>query len=357
MIQSYVTRMMKLSTDITTKQAGAYLGGLYPSRTTCKSNQLTGLGAIQHLKIGEHFANVYKDLMKDIDEQGIKVYSTKYPRTQQSFLALIYGLLPTFNFGKLNVTFSLSFSFCSAHMSSKKCRCPKLTSLSRKVEKGYAQYQEKLTTVEYIKANVAKAFNLSPWALPDVDIVSDFLKVYICHLGQLPCSRVNKRDCVTWETIEKMWEYLDGTGAHMSQLPTVKSLRRLTIHPLLVGIYRRMNDVIAGKSRFRFVLYSGHEATLVSLASILGVYHGALPRFAARIVFELYQGSEGHFYVRILQDGQDVTRHVRFCQGSLKDELCPFERFKQFVLRGNLKSFFAADDLPGEDAYIMACRE
>lgn len=92
-----------------------------------------------------------------------------------------------------------------------------------------------------------------------------------------------------------------------------------------------------------FVLYSGHDHTIEQLTTTLGIQNDPLLlRFAARIVFEVYQENSDvpnneatGVYFRVLSNGKDVTRQIIFCKNVLALEnkvvLCRIEDIVRFL--------------------------
>lgn len=92
-----------------------------------------------------------------------------------------------------------------------------------------------------------------------------------------------------------------------------------------------------------FVLYSGHDHTIEQLTTTLGIQNDPLLlRFAARIVFEVYQENSDvpnneatGVYFRVLSNGKDVTRQITFCKNVLALEnkvvLCRIEDIVRFL--------------------------
>lgn len=92
-----------------------------------------------------------------------------------------------------------------------------------------------------------------------------------------------------------------------------------------------------------FVFYSGHDSTMEQLCSALGLrYDSGLLRYGARVVFEVYQeNDEGRrntakgVYFRLLTNGKDVTRQVKFCKDIIsvdnKVNLCKIEDIVRFL--------------------------
>lgn len=90
------------------------------------------------------------------------------------------------------------------------------------------------------------------------------------------------------------------------------------------------------------VLYSGHDHTLEQLSTALGLKSDpSLLRYASRLIFEIYhdnreaQGGARGLYFRLLANGKDVTKQVRFCKDVVsvdaKVNLCKFEDIVRFI--------------------------
>lgn len=97
--------------------------------------------------------------------------------------------------------------------------------------------------------------------------------------------------------------------------------------------------------------------TVAPLLSALGLEEARFPRFAARLVFELWRsppagppaaggkqqakgkgkgGGGGEAFLRLLYDGEDVTFHAAFCRSHKRHgarPLCPLKNFLSFVRR------------------------
>ena len=103
--------------------------------------------------------------------------------------------------------------------------------------------------------------------------------------------------------------------------------------PLLTNIFRQMEKAVTG-SNLKFVLYSGHDSTITPLSVSLGFGGSTHPPFASRIVFELYENKSNSrdIFLRILYNGQDVTKLVIFCRGKTTlDGLCPMKCLQQYI--------------------------
>ncbi|KAG8002220.1 2-phosphoxylose phosphatase 1 [Nibea albiflora] len=93
---------------------------------------------------------------------------------------------------------------------------------------------------------------------------------------------------------------------------------------------------------------------MAPLLSALGLEEARFPRFAARVVFELWKSppvtqgqpkkkagkgvkaKDGELFIRVLYNGDDVTFHTTFCRShnrSASQPLCPLKNFLSFVRR------------------------
>lgn len=105
-----------------------------------------------------------------------------------------------------------------------------------------------------------------------------------------------------------------------------------------------------------FTLSSAHDVTMAPLLSALGLEEARFPRFAARVVFELWKSppamqglqkkragkgekskaKDGELFIRVLYNGEDVTFHTTFCRSHDRHgsrPLCPLKNFLSFVRR------------------------
>lgn len=86
-------------------------------------------GVQQMLNLGNVLKERYVGLWPGLAHLGpddVAVYSTRYARTFQSAIALLYGMLPTDVVGKLHLQESQSMYFCF-----KDCGCPIMEKYAR----------------------------------------------------------------------------------------------------------------------------------------------------------------------------------------------------------------------------------
>jgi hypothetical protein len=142
----------------------------------------------------------------------------------------------------------------------------------------------------------------------------------------------------------------------------------LAMHPYLNRTANRLERVAKAYAPGRkprageevFTLSSAHDVTVAPLLSALGLEEALFPRFAARVVFELWKSPHatqgprkgqrqsqnkasgvkgerskgGNMFVRVLYNGEDVTFHTTFCRSHDRhatQPLCPLGNFLSFV--------------------------
>jgi len=188
--------------------------------------------------------------------------------------------------------------------------------------------------------------------VPRLSEVFDVTMGHYCHGLALGCLGAS--------FIHDVFDVINDAGRLAVSDVRYKRIARLKIQPLLYEIAHRMEH----QSHFfnnllpKFVLYAGHDSTIEPLAAAIGVSNGAWPRYASRLVFELYApakegGSDTVVGIRVLHNGKDVTRHLSFCKDAASDvtfSICPLKAFLDFV---NDRQFAGG---PGESGYSEACK-
>jgi hypothetical protein len=184
--------------------------------------------------------------------------------------------------------------------------------------------------------------------LPKLSHVFDVSMTHFCH-DMTP-------NCLGASLARDVFDVLKESGRRSLADGQYRHVCRLKFQPLLYEIAHRMKS---DASSYRFVLYSGHDSTVEPLANALGVSDGHWPRYASRLIFELFLkrevvSSDRKYYIRVLYNGKDVTDSVSFCRGRLDETaygLCPVELFVEFVNEGRY------DGSPGRTGYDRECRK
>uniref|UniRef100_A0ACB8FA51 2-phosphoxylose phosphatase 1 n=1 Tax=Sphaerodactylus townsendi TaxID=933632 RepID=A0ACB8FA51_9SAUR len=178
------------------------------------------------------------------------------------------------------------------------------------------------------------------------------------HASKLPVgfdrSSRMKNGCITMEHFKviKMHQLEDEKDRQEKKYYYLYAL--LATHPLLNQTVNRMQRIAEGKGGELFVLYSAHDVTLSPVLSALGITEARFPRFAARLVFELWKDGKKNkeHFIRILYNGVDVSSQTSFCRDynqRYNMPMCPLEKFVHFVKQDMFSPFNTTN-------YYDACR-
>ncbi|XP_008434944.1 lysosomal acid phosphatase-like [Poecilia reticulata] len=88
----------------------------------------------------------------------------------------------------------------------------------------------------------------------------------------------------------------------------------------------------SGSSALKFIMYSAHDSTLITLQAALDVYDGLLPPYAACQLFEFYQEDDGSYSVELHYRNESSSEpypsRVPGCGGLSR---CPLTSFTVLV--------------------------
>ncbi|XP_019359206.1 PREDICTED: 2-phosphoxylose phosphatase 1 isoform X2 [Gavialis gangeticus] len=311
----------------------------YPSHASCEMGELTQTGVVQHLQNGQLLREIYikkhKLLLSDWTAKHLYLESTGKSRTLQSGLALLYTLLPDFDWKKINVRHQWSTIFCSGS-----CDCPMRNHYLEEEQRRQYSLRVKNSDLERVYVDMAKIVGIPTRQLRASNPI-DSLLCYFCHNVSFPCT---KNGCINIEhfKIIKTHQLEDERERQEKKLYFFYAL--LATYPLLNQTVNRMQRIAEGKKEEVLVLYSAHDVTLSPVLSALGITEARFPRFAARLVFELWQDGKKHreHFIRILYNGVDVTFQTSFCQDHnmhSSKPACPLEKFVHFVKRDMFSVF------------------
>ncbi|CAL7942547.1 unnamed protein product [Xylocopa violacea] len=332
--QNYVNFLQNVSSYSRTAWA-QFLGPFHgfpmlPSNSKdCRIGQLTTLGVGQLLKTGIILRNAYYHKLNlgngSISNKDIIVYSTRYRRTVQSAVALLYALLEGDGFqnlAKITMQESQSYAFCNMD-----CACPA-------AEKFFKQHLKEMS--DHLKSHPAVAdlirqasnavFEIPDQAqMTDPNTLKDALLTYICHGASVPCTDIEtQRVCVKTEHITGLFAYTEWESKQVAKSVSRRKYGLLRAYGLLRSIVSYMLRIIS-EAKPKIVLYSGHDKTLEYLATALGIFSDKLtmPHYASRFVIEVYRinpKNENHvasdFYFRVVINGKDYTQKIPFCRNA-----------------------------------------
>ncbi|XP_067625021.1 2-phosphoxylose phosphatase 1 [Eurosta solidaginis] len=381
------------------------------SERACLLGQLTFKGVAQMLHVGEILHQIYAHqlglLVKQapnrssmsgsstpnslLNSDEVVLFSTRYRRTFQSALALLFSLLPNDKWLAMNILESHSMAFCFTD-----CACPQAENLykrQRTEQNLNLTFQPDISKViQWVGGTLLQN---TPNGVNNAHDVIDVLNMVLCHEAPLPCRRSavnnshtfsttqpntidlndvinidqddtasnlidarpaaeksfneevsageNVLGCVEQSHVMALMTYANWESTHEAENVYYKRIGLLRAYGMMRHIVSYMLRMISG-DRTKFVLYSGHDWTLQYLTAALGIRTGnTFIPYATRLAFELYK-SETHtdYYFRAIYNGRDVTQQIDFCEGGKslrvtrdsrgnKADLCPIENIIRFL--------------------------
>lgn len=319
---------------------------------------------VQHLRNGQLLHHAYKQhrlLPTSWSPRQVWVETTGKSRTLQSGLAFLYGFLPNFEWTKLSVHHQWSTLFCGSA-----CDCPARNRYLEDEQR--RQYQLRVANDELDRtyADMARTLGLLTRQLRAANPI-DSLLCHLCHGLSFPCvpsGDSGAGGCLTMAQFAVLRQQQLDDEVDRRRVGLYRKYATLAMYPYLNRTAAKMERVAKASAAGRqprvggeevFTLSSAHDVTMAPLLSALGLEDSSFPRFAARVVFELWksptvdQGQakragkgeksdlrDGDLFLRVLYNGEDVTFQTAFCRSHdryMKQPLCPLENFLTFVRR------------------------
>lgn len=319
-------------------------------------------GVVQHLRNGQLLHHAYKRHNlppSDWSPRQVWVETTGKSRTLQSGLAFLYGFLPDFDWTKLTVRHQWSTLFCSSA-----CDCPARNRYLEEEQRRQYQLRVADTKLERTYADMARTLGLPPRQLRAANPI-DSLLCHLCHGLSFPCaptSDAGTGGCLTIAQFALIRQQQLDDEVDRRRAGLYRKYAILAMYPYLNRTAAKMERVAKSNKASRkgaeevFTLSSAHDVTIAPLLSALGLEQAKFPRFAARIVFELWKSPpvtqeqrrkrtgkgeklkprDGELFIRVLYNGEDVTFHTAFCHSTdrhVNQPLCPLKNFLTFVRR------------------------
>ncbi|XP_041126941.1 2-phosphoxylose phosphatase 1-like isoform X2 [Polyodon spathula] len=309
------------------------LSGLprFPSHPVCEMGELTQTGVVQHLRNGHLLRDAYIKkhtlLPNSWTSKHLYIESTGKSRTLQSGLAMLYSLLPEFDWQKIYIRHQWSSIFCSSS-----CDCPMRNHYLEEEQRRQYSLRVKNSLLEQTYVDMAKIVGVPTRQLRASNPI-DSLLCHFCHNISFPCTQ---NGCIGLEHFNVIKSHQLGDEKERHETKVYYRYSLLATHPILNQTVTRMQRIAEGRSEEVFALFSAHDVTVAPLLAALGLSEARFPRFAARIVFELWRAprDKKSLFVRVLYNGEDVTFQTSFCQKHSRHSsqpLCPFQNFMNFV--------------------------
>lgn len=319
---------------------------------------------VQHLRNGQLLHHAYKQhrlLPTSWSPRQVWVETTGKSRTLQSGLAFLYGFLPNFEWTKLSVHHQWSTLFCGSA-----CDCPARNRYLEDEQR--RQYQLRVANDELDRtyADMARTLGLLTRQLRAANPI-DSLLCHLCHGLSFPCvpsGDSGAGGCLTMAQFAVLRQQQLDDEVDRRRVGQYRKYATLAMYPYLNRTAAKMERVAKASAAGRqprvggeevFTLSSAHDVTMAPLLSALGLEDASFPRFAARVVFELWKSPtvdqdqakragrgeksdlrDGDLFLRVLYNGEDVTFQTAFCRSHdryMKQPLCPLGNFLTFVRR------------------------
>lgn len=338
----------------------------------CLLGQLTTKGIAQMLQIGDVLRQVYGHVLLDLSSKPISrtpnttqsqqmnqlsdeivIYSTRYRRTFQSAMAMMFSFLSPERWLSLVIRESHSLAFCFAD-----CVCPKAERIKNLLTKQFSNQLNKHPTiaavVQWIGSNVLQ----NPTSKMQPLDVRDAILSLICHDAPLPCRRNNAAEyvetmdkshksmvasttesndliiidqdetnnnavtkssdnlsnriidpdndifeteiegCVETSHVAALMSYTQWQGIKEAQHTLTRQQGLLRAYGMIRHIVANMLKIVSG-DKMKFLIYSGHDRTIQFLTTALGLYQKIHQNsmsdqsyfipYASRFVFEVYK--------------------------------------------------------------------
>ncbi|CAJ0565995.1 unnamed protein product, partial [Mesorhabditis spiculigera] len=216
------------------------------------------------------------------------------------------------------------------------CRCSKAGDWRKQYEEEYAQFfklrspadlQRKCQLFKELPAT--RSF-VDPWQFMDA-----MVGFYICRRENLPCDA--RGDCVSYGLMDEIYAettrrgeqmFIDGPNyiAQRVQLAEANSVIGKWLH--VIEALQKDPEVSQIK------LLSAHDSTLGPLLRVLRILPQDPPRYASRVVLEVYSDPSNALYFRLLFNGEVFTEKLPFCRENSSDGLCAVEELENFYKAG-----------------------
>jgi hypothetical protein len=367
-MQQYVATM-KLQEDMhrsNPKTSAFHDFDLYPHSAVCAPGQLTPIGASQHVHNGAFLKKRYVNALglfgNDADvklEDRVLIRSTPILRTFQSAAALLFGFLPEFDMSKLSFEMVSECRLCHESSAGVACDCPSIVSDMDGMAAAQHQFTPAVMAAKRTRATyeqISDVLGVMVGQVPRPSHVFDVSMVHVCHSENLPGPKPDI--CLPAWSVYNMYNILNDNGKQQVTTMKYQKTARLKMYPLVREILQHMVSVMEGDSSTVFHLYSGHDSTIEPLAAALNMSDGHWPRYASRIVFELYSTrtkASKLFLFRVLYDGAVMTAKLPCCVNNMYKApnmgLCELKHLQRYIMQDFLKILGHNGD------YVKLCTE
>ncbi|KAL5471128.1 hypothetical protein EMCRGX_G029211 [Ephydatia muelleri] len=288
----------------------------------CSVGQLTTIGFNQHIQNGASLRKAYVDtgfLPANFDGDEIYLRSDDEPRTLMSAEALILGMFPP-NGSQTEVLRINTLDQSIDYISPNPMLCPKLGEYQKEFFDSPVWLSHYKAVTYPLLTAVSNAINFTV-DQDSFEHFSDCLRTHKCHELPWPPGMTSDLYDACWT--ELAWQYYS-----QYQYPSPKDISVVGIGFLLKEFWKQINSSVQGLPVEKFLLYLGHDDTLIALTDALLVADGLWPPYASMIILELYEvpSSASGFAIRVIYNGNVLN--LPYCSNQA---LCDYDEFSNYI--------------------------
>lgn len=272
------------------------------------TGELTEEGINQEIQLGKELRNKYVTqnhlLPKIYDPKTIYIRSTEVKRTIISAHSLLLGLYPI----KMRDSVNSKIPVDVIPNSEDNILIPKSNeNIFSKIYRYYWEYKAWKEKTAHLQKKLEywnKTTGISLKNFQEIDQLGDNLFIRQLNHVALP-KEISDSDA---QEIIALGEY------GMIHKFKLRSVTYSTGHAFLVMVTNYLEQAIQKKSSLKYVLFSGHDTSILSVMNTLGTPLEKLPEFAARLNFSLYKNGD-NYYVKIYYNNKLVN--IPKCSGNV----------------------------------------
>ncbi len=294
--------------------------------------QLTPTGMNQEFKLGSEFHKRYildtNLLPSRYSKETIYVRSSDFDRTLMSAQCALMGLYPPGN-GPMALQNSNipalpgAYQVIPVHtvpMEDDDLLVPnhdpqKFNEIMKQHVANRADWQKKTTELQPQFKRWSQLTGFKVTDLADIIHIADNL--YIRKLNQLPLPNdMTEQDA---QTIMDAGQWAFTTAFKPNEVGSLTGRR------LVTTIADYMHQVSEQKTKLKFVLFSGHDTTILSVLSALRAPLTNPPRYASDLNFSMYDAGVGKYVVKVTLNGKTVQ--IPACN----NKECTLKQFEAYI--------------------------